>query len=403
MAADEGLISTGVDKLIKLVYTRKRILIKDAARELAISQTIIEEWARVLEEEGILRIEYQLTNVFLVWTGTPVETSTGDISDDKISLVREVEGMITRIKNAGQELELASDEVAKVPELIDQRFSAATTKIDLMKTMISEVSETHRNTISEFAKLKEEAKNISKTVQELEERRTTILEELPGLEQKAKEIKKTVEELHYAADDLRQGMKNFERLKGTFKEFKGEIEAQSSALADLEKELKNAENEYGKLLGIKKDFIKVIEEIDLEIEKLRKRSAGIVDEVSFVEERAKKEGENTKSELKALLEEMREVFDKTAVGDKRKQLAELVKEFEAAQAIEEELEERATRLYKEAEGIPVQQTGMDPGVIRERIVNVKSKLSQAKTDVDAMDKKREELRQLIKRMGEAKK
>jgi hypothetical protein len=67
MEFDELLITTGVDALVRLVKERQRIELEDAAGTLNIPLETIEDWARVLEEEGILSIEYRLTRIYLVW------------------------------------------------------------------------------------------------------------------------------------------------------------------------------------------------------------------------------------------------------------------------------------------------------------------------------------------------
>ncbi len=67
MEFDELLITTGVDALVRLVKDRQKIELEEAASALNIGKETLEEWARVLEEEGILRMEYKLTRVYLVW------------------------------------------------------------------------------------------------------------------------------------------------------------------------------------------------------------------------------------------------------------------------------------------------------------------------------------------------
>ncbi|PIT84281.1 hypothetical protein COU37_03880 [Candidatus Micrarchaeota archaeon CG10_big_fil_rev_8_21_14_0_10_45_29] len=67
MGLEDFLISTGVDNLIQLVHTKGRIELREAASELRMPVTTIEDWAKTLEEEGLIKIEYKITNIFLVW------------------------------------------------------------------------------------------------------------------------------------------------------------------------------------------------------------------------------------------------------------------------------------------------------------------------------------------------
>ena len=59
-------ITTAIDSLVDLVKTKKRIPLEDAAKELGLPSSIVNEWASFLEEEGILEIEYKFTTPYLV-------------------------------------------------------------------------------------------------------------------------------------------------------------------------------------------------------------------------------------------------------------------------------------------------------------------------------------------------
>ncbi|MDO8339873.1 MAG: hypothetical protein Q7T16_04420 [Candidatus Burarchaeum sp.] len=66
---EKGSISTDIDHLVKLVHDKKRIDVNEAAKMLRIAPQEVERWARMLEEEKALQVEYSMTNMFLVWKG----------------------------------------------------------------------------------------------------------------------------------------------------------------------------------------------------------------------------------------------------------------------------------------------------------------------------------------------
>ena len=66
MDIEGSIIETGVDKLVKIVKERGKIALVDAAKELGVSTTVIQEWVDFLEDEGIISVEYKLTKPFLV-------------------------------------------------------------------------------------------------------------------------------------------------------------------------------------------------------------------------------------------------------------------------------------------------------------------------------------------------
>jgi len=70
MNADEGFISTGIDKFMRLLYEKKRIELGDASKQLSIPAKVIEYWSYVLESQGLLKINYTLTAVYLEWIGS---------------------------------------------------------------------------------------------------------------------------------------------------------------------------------------------------------------------------------------------------------------------------------------------------------------------------------------------
>ena len=61
-----GQIRTGVDTLIELVNKKKKISLRDAAKAIKYSTAVVEDWASILEDEGIITMEYTFTNTFLV-------------------------------------------------------------------------------------------------------------------------------------------------------------------------------------------------------------------------------------------------------------------------------------------------------------------------------------------------
>ena len=67
---DEGMITTGIDKFIRLLYEKKRIELGDASRQLSIPSDTVEYWSYVLEGNGLVKINYTLTAVYIEWVGS---------------------------------------------------------------------------------------------------------------------------------------------------------------------------------------------------------------------------------------------------------------------------------------------------------------------------------------------
>lgn len=93
MEFDELLITTGVDALVRLVKEKQRVELEEAASVLNIATETLEDWARVLEEEGILRLEYRLTRIYLLWvrpTEEEVSAEVASFREERAGIEKEV-------------------------------------------------------------------------------------------------------------------------------------------------------------------------------------------------------------------------------------------------------------------------------------------------------------------------
>ncbi|MFA6328112.1 MAG: hypothetical protein WCY41_01565 [Candidatus Micrarchaeia archaeon] len=145
MALDDLLISTGVDGLIRLVKERGRVEIGAAAKELKIPARTAEDWAHVLEEEGIITVEYKLTKVYLVWR-TPavkeVEQKREKLEERATDTRGEIEQLLTRVEEGGKSLSSMQEEIAN---LTTKPMSAS--EVDLLKRDLATLQETYADKI----------------------------------------------------------------------------------------------------------------------------------------------------------------------------------------------------------------------------------------------------------------
>jgi chromosome segregation ATPase len=132
MADNDVILSTGVDSLMKLVRDRGRIELRDAAVELGISQGVLEEWAKVLEKEGVIKIEYLFTKVYLTTQSmekVELQKKAKDIEDMQVTLSREVETQVKRLERVGKELDDMRDEFVGVSALFEDKMAAARQRV----------------------------------------------------------------------------------------------------------------------------------------------------------------------------------------------------------------------------------------------------------------------------------
>lgn len=121
MPLTTSIIETGVDRLVKLVKVSGKISLPDAAKQLGVSPTVIEEWADFLEEEGIISIEHSLTKTYLVQrklTKKEVEGKAKEFKGKKDIFIRKAEGAsnflekeASKLKDVKAEFDILKDEL----------------------------------------------------------------------------------------------------------------------------------------------------------------------------------------------------------------------------------------------------------------------------------------------------
>ena len=163
MEFDDLLITTGVDSLIRLVKEKKRVEIGMASKLLKIPQGTIEDWAAVLEEEGIIKIEYRLTDVYLVW----VPATVGEVAVERKEFVKKKREVEENLQLLEKTQEVGKEELMKQAEAIDRLYthfedsfkkletlSGQLKKIQGMRTEIAQTSlksvEDTRNRVKEI-------------------------------------------------------------------------------------------------------------------------------------------------------------------------------------------------------------------------------------------------------------
>lgn len=244
MEFDELLITTGVDALVRLVKEKQRIELEDAASILNIPPETLEDWARVLEEEGIVRIEYRLTKIYLLWikpTAEEIATETDSFYEEKEDIQKQVEefrkNMAERQGDLGslqesftqfyaktyskmQELEKV---VAPLPagELISQgAFSRGEAELNNMRSELQEVRNSLKDINNEVKELGIKGASPSK---EWLDRIEALHQELKGYQGQMAEIRKTAEAQRPEGVEMpsvREIKKKFESLKKDFSELR---------------------------------------------------------------------------------------------------------------------------------------------------------------------------------------
>ncbi|MGV8085799.1 MAG: hypothetical protein ACP5N9_06135 [Candidatus Bilamarchaeum sp.] len=213
---DELLITTGVDALVRLVKDRQKIELEEATSTLNIPKETIEEWSRVLEEEGILRIEYRLTRVYLIWikpTEEELQVEKEELSVDKKELEKQIEEFKARSSEKTHELEQINAD-------FEGFYNKITTKLDALQKSVGPVKMPKFDDSAIFEKQQQKIDQAVATVQKIKSSIEDLRRDIDGTgitsgitqsTQMLSAVEKTVEEmnaLQKEMDALKESAKN---------------------------------------------------------------------------------------------------------------------------------------------------------------------------------------------------
>ena len=128
-------IETGVDKLVNLINIKKKVTLGGAAKFLGVSTPVVEEWANFLEDEGIISIEYRLSNVYLVErkiSREEFQKKTKEFGTKQEAFVRKVETALSAV-------ELNTDKLNDIKKQFKQLSMDLGKEVSAIKTELEEL------------------------------------------------------------------------------------------------------------------------------------------------------------------------------------------------------------------------------------------------------------------------
>ncbi|MFA5412488.1 MAG: hypothetical protein WC350_04045 [Candidatus Micrarchaeia archaeon] len=246
MEFDDLLITTGVDALIRLVQEKKRIELNMAAKLLGIAPSTIEDWAHVLEDEKVIRIEYKLTEVNLVWVAPSVE----EVKAEKMEFTRRKAAVDQDLRRLEDVQRKGKDELRAQAESIEKMYSHFEESFRSMEELSRQVKgvgekrgEVSKQTVGKVDELAGKVEAIRESVGMLEKQlrqHKTILER-EGAGKKASDLeayKKHVDELTARVAEV---------LKKADEAVKRAPKGAKADTSGLETEMKRLEAEYRKV------------------------------------------------------------------------------------------------------------------------------------------------------------
>jgi len=296
MSLEDFLISADIDNLIRLVKEKKMIETQEASRILKIPITTITQWAKTLEEDGLIKIDYKLTKEYLVWVGLSSEQyqeKIKQVEQKKLETKQKIEKMWALVDSNLKELDELKINFQNLKTQIDEKIhflsgdlkeaEILTKKIDTQMLQKKELLQSMQNEITRFFNEIVEIKTLIKENSAFDEKKSSeFLERIEkfqkNVETKLSYINNSINEINNKVNQIRKQDDN----------------ALATKVALLEKNLAD-------LKDAKNETLKIARYLLVEVKKFNQDIERIEQEVSEIKEKVKtSSNEKIKQEIEML-------------------------------------------------------------------------------------------------------
>ncbi len=241
MVGKKSVIETGVDKLVKLVSQFKKLSVKQAAKELGVSVSSVEEWADFLEEEGIISIQSQFATVYLVEKNIgkkEIAEKVKAVKDEKEHFMRRVESSINALERDSEEIKLIDSEFKQIRSMLETNFATLSKKL----CRLEDFKNSHKEMEAKKREVEEEYEGqIKKVEKRLKDEHNSYDKMLGGIDEELQKIKAErdkIAQLKTTENDMRSKVNEINAMIETAKK---EIQKGNEQLSIDEERLKTAE------------------------------------------------------------------------------------------------------------------------------------------------------------------
>ena len=266
----DSLLKTGVDRLVSLIQEKKRISVPEAAKELGVSQIVVEEWADFLEEEGIISIDYKFATTWLIekkLKKEEIEKKVKEFHGKKDIIVRKSESLLSFLDKKGEDIAKIRNEFKKMREEIHS-------ETDNIQEELKELEryEELKNKVDDQVKKQDQAfadkiKEMDGQIIRAQKKYSELLKEIGAEEKIIKTERLKTNSIRKIEEALTQKIK---KIEGTIDIVKQNIKLEDTHIVDLEshtKKLKELANDTRETLNLQKKKIMPLAKESKEYEK----------------------------------------------------------------------------------------------------------------------------------------
>jgi len=376
-----ALIQTGVDKLLKLVNSKEKVLVKDAAKELGVSETIVHDWAGFLEEEGYVKFEYKFSKTFIVkkeLTEENIKEKEKEYSSQKEAFVRKAESMLQLVDRDSLDLE-------ELKEEFDDIYKAVNEKKSLIKDDL--------DTIKKYEKSKDELDKKLQTEKEKYELR--MKEEEQKVVSKSDEVKELLRKLKSEEDEISKDETGLDKLRSQEEIIQDKIDELAKLADNIKDTIKDKESNIKHSKEALEDLKEYAERIEDNLAKEKKKTIDpIIAEINANEKEAKnaydkliKKISSEKNNLKSVLKDTDKIEERLEKLFSSKMKAHTM--VSSLSSEKKELQKELTELIKRVEALTAFSG-----------TSIKQKVEQIKKLFDKLEEKEDEFKDKILGLSE---
>ncbi len=282
---EEEIITTDVDEIIDVLKQNERIELNELAEKTGLSVDIVGEWARLLEEQNLARIEQGITRSYVIWNGETKtapdsahqkKKSKGKNAEENVLLEKKTipielpeeaiitEADISRLREVKSEIEKtlirSTSRIGKTTETLERIESELEEYVKNAKSKVKEKS----GNVKKLEQLVEKMKGIDEEVKaRLETARGRAAEKMAA----ATEIEEMLNEANRADAEINEAIEN---AKAKLKEETRQVSLLENELAELKKVdgwMKEYKAEYEQKFG---EFSKYVQQQEGNFKRLKK-------------------------------------------------------------------------------------------------------------------------------------
>ena len=261
------LIETPIDQLIELIRQKRKMALSKAAAFLNVSDDQLEEWVKILEDKGYLRLMYPpVGEPYIILGELPpgkLEPKIRELEKKKEKLgqkTKEMEGKISEVEEVDQNFVISEEELYKHLEEVEANLRSLDELEGKRKSIIAGAKE-----LEEYAKkATENIDKVKENLKELDKKIKQKLEELKGhgdlmghLEINSLKLEKEMKVLDKEINIVRKLVRApHTPVLNEFKEILENQKARTSKIKESKAEIQKKTEEIKKEIESKKDELK---------------------------------------------------------------------------------------------------------------------------------------------------